>query len=533
MATVQETRDSSTTTATCIQNDTTAAITTVAATATANNHHDNEISASLLSSSNDSTFHAQFPGQTFPASASFETMFQNHYYSPQLHLLYNTDKNSDEDKKDDDPDHMNVLRRRVAAAMNPLGDSCPLLPHLPPPPRPKSLYDDDDANDDDASEDSDDDDDDGLYSLKFYYETADRDDDLPGKVQILEPGHEDVILHRVQAGHDYYNNVVLNDERYEKVREQCYNDQEYCTYWAAVHGMCDAESQHRDYMVWHCPIACASCHELHVELKCPVDPHAQQAFRKMGDLNRMFERIEFAATNDDDAILAAYEPLVLSRPSYAHGDDKYSAKYEIGPWIIVLEHFLSDEEADHLVQLGHDRGYERSTDTGELDETGEAEKLVTEDRTSTNTFCQDECRNDTIVVQVMERMSYLTGIPARFSEDIQLLRYEPGQFYNIHHDFIEFEVDRMEGPRILTIFMYLNDVEEGGATSFDYFAPNNLTITPKRGRVVIWPSVLDKNPNLPDYRTTHEALPVIKGLKYGANAWIHLRDYMLPREMGC
>ena len=77
--------------------------------------------------------------------------------------------------------------------------------------------------------------------------------------------------------------------------------------------------------------------------------------------------------------------------------------------------------------------------------------------------------------------------------------------------------------RILTVFFYLNTVEAGGGTRFP--ALNDLTVQPVRGRVLIWPSVLDENPDLMDPRTNHQALPVEKGIKYGANAWIHQRDY--------
>jgi hypothetical protein len=28
-------------------------------------------------------------------------------------------------------------------------------------------------------------------------------------------------------------------------------------------------------------------------------------------------------------------------------------------------------------------------------------------------------------------------------------------------------------------------------------------------------------------------LPVIKGVKYGANAWIHMRDFKTPNKKGC
>ena len=70
--------------------------------------------------------------------------------------------------------------------------------------------------------------------------------------------------------------------------------------------------------------------------------------------------------------------------------------------------------------------------------------------------------------------------------------------------------------------MYLNDVEEGGGT---HFSRLGITVKPKTGRVLLWPSVLNEDPNKKDPRTHHEALPVEKGVKYGANAWIHQRNF--------
>jgi hypothetical protein len=35
-----------------------------------------------------------------------------------------------------------------------------------------------------------------------------------------------------------------------------------------------------------------------------------------------------------------------------------------------------------------------------------------------------------------------------------------------HHDYIEHDIERPQGVRILTVFLYLNDVEEGGGTNF-------------------------------------------------------------------
>ena len=85
----------------------------------------------------------------------------------------------------------------------------------------------------------------------------------------------------------------------------------------------------------------------------------------------------------------------------------------------------------------------------------------------------------------------------------------------------------------LISFLFVNiftDVEEGGETAF----PNlNLSVKPKKGRGLLWPSTLNANPELQDPRTMHEARPVLKGTKYAANSWIHLYDYAKSNLWGC
>jgi hypothetical protein len=43
---------------------------------------------------------------------------------------------------------------------------------------------------------------------------------------------------------------------------------------------------------------------------------------------------------------------------------------------------------------------------------------------------------------------------------------EPGQYYRVHHDYGVSQRKLACGPRILTFFLYLSDVEEGGETNF-------------------------------------------------------------------
>lgn len=86
------------------------------------------------------------------------------------------------------------------------------------------------------------------------------------------------------------------------------------------------------------------------------------------------------------------------------------------------------------------------------------------------------------------------------------------------------------GPRILTFFLYLSDVEEGGETNFPSLG---IAVKPKKGRALLWPSTLDNNLEALDIRTLHEAKPVIKGRKFAANSWIHLYNFAVPNLHGC
>lgn len=165
----------------------------------------------------------------------------------------------------------------------------------------------------------------------------------------------------------------------------------------------------------------------------------------------------------------------------------------------------------------------------------------------TSQWCMDDCYSDPAAQRVMDRIANITGIPEGNHEHLQLLRYEVGQFYQSHNDYIDYQVrfdmdavslaadsnpshfplsstskvNRPPGVRILTFYLYLNDVEEGGETNFPRLG---LSVKPKQGRAVLWPSILHDDPNGNDIRSDHQAKPVLKGIKYGANAWLHQRD---------
>lgn len=272
-----------------------------------------------------------------------------------------------------------------------------------------------------------------------------------------------------------------------------------------------------------CAPVCQSCDYLSIESRCPIDPNAEAALYP-GDITKIFERIL------TDPGIQQFEPKVVSRPNYLEGDTEETADYKIGPWMVMFENAITDEEAERLIELGGIEGYMRSADVGRKLADGTYDRKVYAGRTSTNAWCQNECYEDPVAKRVMERVEYITGVPETNSEWLQLLRYEKNQHYNRHHDLIPHQKERQCGVRIFTLYFYLNDTEEGGGTRFPEL---DITVKPKRGRAVLWPSVYDHDPNEKDPRTEHEAMPVIKGVKYGANAWLHQFDFKGPHRNGC
>jgi prolyl 4-hydroxylase len=185
-----------------------------------------------------------------------------------------------------------------------------------------------------------------------------------------------------------------------------------------------------------------------------------------------------------------------------------------------------------MIQLGYKYVYKRSEDVGEKKFDGSHDAVQSTRRTSENAWCSTfhGCREETIPSLVHERMAKVMAIPPGNSEDLQLLKYEKGAFYRTHHDYIPHQKDRQCGPRILTFFLYLSNVTAGGGTDFPQLG---ITVMPKQGQALLWPSVLNSDPMAKDSRTYHQAMDVEEGLKFAANGWIHMYDYQTAQKKGC
>lgn len=278
----------------------------------------------------------------------------------------------------------------------------------------------------------------------------------------------------------------------------------------ARNGECD---RNPGWMIVNCPASCNQCEMLDPKKRCDREaPHMNMNATPTwgpGDLNAMFENI-------------------MSAPEFKQFNPTAVLQPPDGPWMVTFDNVVTDDEITALkTTVGE---LERSTDTGASNEFGEAQKLVSTGRTSENAWCIGDCYENGMVQRLTSRIENITGVPEINYENFQVLRYQPGQFYRTHHDMSPGDNELACGPRILTFFLYLSDVEEGGGTNFPSLG---VTVTPKKGSAVLWPSVKDSDPTKQDIRTRHQALAVDKGVKFAANAWIHLYNYKTPNLWGC
>jgi len=212
---------------------------------------------------------------------------------------------------------------------------------------------------------------------------------------------------------------------------------------------------------------------------------------------------------------------------------QYGAKLvSTNPPVAVFDHFLTAEEALAIRSAAGLSSFKRSTAQGTQDASGYTHQDVTTTRTSTNAWCMWNCEKDATVLEVTSRISRVTQVPNQNFESMQLLRYQTGQFYMNHHDNGSKDGPDPAGPRVLTFFLYLSDVDSGGETEFTALDPP-LKIKPQMGRAVVWPSVLDDMVT-PHPLTWHKANPVgPDSEKFAANAWIHQYNYKISQLWGC
>ena len=192
------------------------------------------------------------------------------------------------------------------------------------------------------------------------------------------------------------------------------------------------------------------------------------------------------------------------------------------PNIYVIDDFLNAAELEYFATKIATGTFQKSY----VDNIQEDQHALVDATHRTSTFLSFAAQADAKISAIEHRAASLLGCWTTTTvEPLQLVRYHTGQFFGVHHDLGDLTRDQttVEMPpksyfckrRLVTIFCYLNTVDQGGAT---HFPRAQLRIQPRAGRAILFSNVLGDY--RPDPRTIHAGEPPLVGTKYGLNIWI-------------
>lgn len=266
-------------------------------------------------------------------------------------------------------------------------------------------------------------------------------------------------------------------------------------------------------------------------------------------------------------------------PSLSYGHDRtlslLEADNEIGletvtdePKLFRVKNFVTEEEVDGLIAKALELELQRSTGgLARKGAKGHNKGTFTDRRTSTNAWDTSSPLAMKIKRRTFELLK-LKKFDASWFGGLQMVHYDPGQYYHSHQDWFDPQTSGRSGSdfnwdpstggvnRFATLFIYLSDTELGGETVFpnavlppgwksdargtDQQAYNRsdelferhqaleiemvgtcrtkLAVIPRKGDAVLF--YTQSTLGHLDIQALHGACPVLEGEKWGANLWI-------------
>jgi prolyl 4-hydroxylase len=134
---------------------------------------------------------------------------------------------------------------------------------------------------------------------------------------------------------------------------------------------------------------------------------------------------------------------------------------------------------------------------------------------------------DLVVLLTRRRIADTIGLPVAALEASQVLHYNVGESFALHHDYLDPAAPgaareiAANGQRIVTFLIYLNDDFDGGET---HFPALGLSHRAQLGDALYFGNL---HPiGQPDPRTLHAGLPPTRGEKWLFSQWIRNRAMM-------
>ncbi|XWV25865.1 hypothetical protein QJ857_gp1216 [Tupanvirus soda lake] len=199
--------------------------------------------------------------------------------------------------------------------------------------------------------------------------------------------------------------------------------------------------------------------------------------------------------------ISPFSNLENYKLAYANTNEPYDKPF-------ILQHFITPDQCKKIIEYANDKLFDSEVIGGK----------------HKNIRNSQQCwipKYSTLVKPMFEKVSKMFGIPIDNAEDLQVVRYLPGQYYNEHHDACCDDNDKClefvkkGGQRMLTVLIYLNNEFEEGYT---YFKNLNLKVKPPTGDAIVF-FPLARGTNKCHPLALHAGMPVTKGEKWVANLW--------------
>uniref|UniRef100_A0AC34GPH6 Procollagen-proline 4-dioxygenase n=1 Tax=Panagrolaimus sp. ES5 TaxID=591445 RepID=A0AC34GPH6_9BILA len=195
------------------------------------------------------------------------------------------------------------------------------------------------------------------------------------------------------------------------------------------------------------------------------------------------------------------------------------------PLAVLFKSVISDEEVETIQGLARPklaRATVQNSQTGQLE--------TASYRISKSAWLK--ATEDEVVERVNKRLEQMTNLEMETAEELQIANYGIGGHYDPHFDFARKEEtkafsDLGTGNRIATVLFYMTQPEMGGGTVFTEL---KTTVMPSKNDALFWYNLYRSGEG--DMRTRHAACPVLLGVKWVSNKWIHEAGQEFRRPCG-
>ncbi|RCN52652.1 tetratricopeptide repeat protein [Ancylostoma caninum] len=212
------------------------------------------------------------------------------------------------------------------------------------------------------------------------------------------------------------------------------------------------------------------------------------------------------------------------RPYLVYAPIKVEIK-RFNPLAVLFKDVISDEEVEQIQELAKPK-LARAT----VHDAASGKLVTATYRISKSAWLKDW--EGEVVERVNKRIDLMTNLEMETAEELQIANYGIGGHYDPHFDHARKEETKSfeslgTRNRIATVLFYMTQPVHGGGT---VFTEVKSTVMPSKNDALFWYNLHRFGDG--DPRTRHAACPVLVGVKWVSNKWIHEAGNEFRRPCG-